>query len=94
MLCLLACLLSVCLAEMPCHLNERSSLEMLYWTTSGSGWLQKWDVLNIRSDPCLNKWFGIQCDPEGYVIKIELSSNYLVGALPKYFARFKRLQVM
>ena len=41
------------------------------------------------------EWFGISCDGEGYVTKVELSNNKLVGKFPAdSIASFYKLQVL
>ena len=70
-------------------INEKASLEMLYWATGGTRWINQWD---LTTDPCVDRWYGIACNPSGHIISINLPANNLVGHLPEHFARFQLLE--
>jgi hypothetical protein len=72
--------------------TEVSSLGGIYNQTGGDDWL---DATGWMSDLDHCEWFGISCDGEGYVTKVELSNNNLVGKFPAgSIASFYKLQVL
>jgi hypothetical protein len=46
------------------------------------------------SDPCLDEWYGIQCDRNGNVVSIDLYSNNLAGHFPESFGQFPKLRLL
>jgi Leucine-rich repeat (LRR) protein len=69
-----------------------SSLGSIYNETGGDNWF---DNTGWMSDLHHCEWFGISCNGEGYVTKVELSNNNLVGKFPADFiASFYKLQVL
>lgn len=61
--------------------TEKQTLLDLFDSTAGSDWRsnENWDS---DLDPCWDYWYGVTCNEHGYVIKVELADNRLVGALP------------
>lgn len=55
--------------------DQRAALRSLYTQTIGDNWLfsitnasgSSWDVLNPDSDPCLDHWQGVVCNPDGSI---------------------------
>ena len=74
----------------PNNTTEVSSLGSIYSETGGDNWF---DNSGWMSDLDHCEWFGISCDGEGYVTKVELSNNNLVGKFPSdSIASFYKLQ--
>ena len=57
--------------------DQRGILEKFYYSTSGDDWDYN-DGWTVGDDVC-EGWFGISCNDEGEVIKIELAENGLTG---------------
>eukprot|EP00636_Phaeomonas_parva_P012175 CAMPEP_0118850338 /NCGR_PEP_ID=MMETSP1163-20130328/240_1 /TAXON_ID=124430 /ORGANISM="Phaeomonas parva, Strain CCMP2877" /LENGTH=195 /DNA_ID=CAMNT_0006782543 /DNA_START=92 /DNA_END=679 /DNA_ORIENTATION=- len=72
-----------------CYNDQIAGLKVLYSLTGGVNWRNKWD---LGTDPCLNHWYGIECDSDGNVLKIGLGGNNLKGYIPESFARFPKLR--
>ncbi len=53
----------------------------LFNALGGPGWAQSesWLV----GDPCADAWFGVYCDSQNRVVKLFLSNNKLIGAVPE-----------
>eukprot|EP00956_Cyclotella_meneghiniana_P002689 scaffold3165_cov62-Cyclotella_meneghiniana.AAC.11 len=62
--------------------NERNSLEAIYEATNGPNWTNNDGWMSNETDHC--DWYGITCNSENYVIRIELKDNNLVGQFPVY----------
>lgn len=71
---------------------QTAALNDLFLSTNGSGWLRNsgWH----SGDPCLNYWFGIECDCGGNVVAIRLPDNRLVGSIPASIGQLASLEVM
>eukprot|EP00984_Skeletonema_dohrnii_P001022 scaffold323_cov74-Skeletonema_dohrnii-CCMP3373.AAC.6 len=63
------------------HEDEKKSLEAMYARLGGDNWIDK-DGWMTDTDHC--EWFGISCDEDGYVTRVELGGNNLVGQFPVY----------
>jgi hypothetical protein len=51
------------------------------WRSSaGLHWRNTWD---LRTDPCTDGWHGVMCDHDGHIVELNLSSNGLLGFLPR-----------
>lgn len=74
-----------------CQLNQRAALTALFRAASGHNWFTGWDT-SPNSDPCLDEWYGIQCDRLGNVVSIDLYNNNLAGHFPDSFGQFPRLR--
>ncbi|ELP93455.1 polygalacturonase inhibitor 1 precursor, putative [Entamoeba invadens IP1] len=61
--------------------GEFDTLSNFYTELAGNEWVKNTNWLNEKVDVC--DWYGITCDKDGYVYQITLSSNNLVGVLPK-----------
>jgi hypothetical protein len=55
----------------------------LFYSTGGENWLRN-DGWLLRGGPC--QWDGVYCSPSGYVVGINLTSNFLQGSLPPELA--------
>ena len=66
-------------------------LREFYHNMKGDHWtVSNW---NLDGDPCLDNWYGIECNMYNEVISIELSANNLVGLIPTEIGRrFKSLK--
>eukprot|EP00441_Pelagodinium_beii_P020865 CAMPEP_0197661582 /NCGR_PEP_ID=MMETSP1338-20131121/51539_1 /TAXON_ID=43686 ORGANISM="Pelagodinium beii, Strain RCC1491" /NCGR_SAMPLE_ID=MMETSP1338 /ASSEMBLY_ACC=CAM_ASM_000754 /LENGTH=375 /DNA_ID=CAMNT_0043239157 /DNA_START=75 /DNA_END=1202 /DNA_ORIENTATION=- len=60
---------------------EKQALLDMFNALDGPNWrsTDNWDE---DLDPCWDYWYGVTCDEHGYVIKLELADNRLVGSLP------------
>jgi hypothetical protein len=69
--------------------SERGILQQLHSVTKGSEWLSSdhW----LSSQPVCT-WFGVQCDVNGHVTKLNLSSNALDGQIPPQLSNLMYLQ--
>lgn len=65
----------------PLRASQKGHLAELYDKTHGYQWVyhDNW----LQGDPCWDSWYGITCDEHGYIIKIELVDNSLLGTLPE-----------
>jgi len=61
--------------------NVKKSLEAMYTRLGGDNWTRKDGWMN-DTDHC--QWFGISCDVDGYVTRVELGGNNLKGQFPVY----------
>ena len=78
-------------AAAQCELNQINVLRQLHLKTKGHNWFHTWD---LRGDPCINEWYGVQCDRKGNVRLLELPSNNLVGSLPQQFGQLTKLRTL
>lgn len=76
---------AVTFAQHPASPAVVSTLRALFDATGGrvagcwsnaSGWRI------VGSDPCVDRWFGVNCDGNGIVRSLQLDHNALCGALP------------
>lgn len=60
--------------------------------TGGEKWIRsdRWG----HGDPCLNIWFGVSCDCEGYVTGLTLPNNGLLGSVPESMSSLSRLNII
>ena len=63
-----------------CQANEKAALVDLWRSSGGVHWRNHWD---LRTDPCVNGWYGIRCDYSGHVTTLNLANNGLPGFLPR-----------
>ena len=63
---------------------ERNALVDFYNGFNGDNWRfhDNWLV----GDPCLNQWYGVQCNVKGQVIVLHFFENHLVGAFGESFS--------
>jgi hypothetical protein len=74
----------------PSNTTEVYSLQSIYNETGGDDWFDNTGWMSSL-DHC--EWFGVSCDNNGYVTKIEMSNNNLDGAFPaESIASFYKLQ--
>ncbi|ETV76037.1 hypothetical protein, variant [Aphanomyces astaci] len=74
--------------------NDLGALKMLHWATGGPSWTTSWPVLDTKSDPCLDHWYGVLCNTRGEILALKLSHNNLRGFVPTNFARLTALEVL
>ena len=64
---------------MGCNAPDSLQLLRLYNTTSGAGWINKWDLTKPMST-----WYGVTLTADGCnVVALNLDNNNLMGKLPK-----------
>ena len=61
---------------------EIDNLEAIYEATNGPNWTNNDGWMSNKTDHC--DWYGITCNSENYVIRIELKDNNLAGQFPVY----------
>eukprot|EP01083_Nonionella_stella_P275692 936495_1 len=59
--------------------GDKNALLALYSSTKGEGWNNndKWSFDEVRCDS-----YGVECNSDGRVTKLDLSDNYLDGKIP------------
>lgn len=70
---------------------DREALATLYRATGGPNWINN---ENWLTDAPLQDWYGVTTDEDGRVIKLVLSANGLMGAIPSELASLDRLRVL
>lgn len=71
-------------------LKQRYAMYCLYHATRGPGvWVENGGWKRKGIDEC--DWFGVQCDEEGVVTRINLRSNGLKGEIPQEMALMEGL---
>ena len=75
------------LAQTNCDHPDYEPLAALYEATDGDSWTTSWDLSNC--DVC--SYFGITCDENGRVARIELDENNLTGSIPAEIGEFTNL---
>lgn len=73
--------------------DEWNALMDLYEHTNGKAWKKRknWGSIDVH----ISEWYGITCDEEGNVIKVQLPTNNLSGGLPEsLFTHLQHLQVL
>lgn len=73
--------------------RERRSLLALHKATRGELWTNAWPG-DLCSDPCdpAAGWHGVECDDEGYVQKLHLADQRLVGTIPPVLGYLRRVE--
>lgn len=68
---------SSCKTNKPADHEDVDALTKLYRATDGPNWPgnSNW----LKGDPCKDKWYGVCCDDDGGVIKLNLDLNQLKG---------------
>ena len=69
--------------------QDRAALVDLYNSTNGPGWTNKTNWLQGDS-PC--NWFGVTCDGNGRVTKLNMVNNNMTGVLPASLGNLSQLQ--
>lgn len=72
----------------PCQLTDSLALIAIYNATGGPAWMNTWNT----STPVCTPWSGVELDDEGYVVRLTLNSNNLIGNLPPEIGDFSRLE--
>ncbi len=70
---------------------DRAALIALYEATGGTGWSQS---ANWLSDRPLRVWAGVTIDAGGRVVRLDLNSNRLSGAIPPELGKLANLEVL
>ncbi|CAN0350723.1 unnamed protein product [Scytosiphon promiscuus] len=72
--------------------TDRSALVALLRATGGtSAWLNS---TNWDTDAELSKWYGVEVDGDGRVVKLSLAANHLRGNIPPELASLAALQTL
>ena len=71
--------------------SDRDALEALYDSTAGTYWAT---ITNWLSDEPFGSWYGVTTDENGRVTELDLSSNYLIGALPPEMCSLSKLEFL
>eukprot|EP01113_Clastostelium_recurvatum_P024342 TRINITY_DN2907_c0_g1_i2.p1 TRINITY_DN2907_c0_g1~~TRINITY_DN2907_c0_g1_i2.p1 ORF type:complete len:770 (-),score=127.09 TRINITY_DN2907_c0_g1_i2:11-2167(-) len=68
---------------------QLDALQRLYVSTAGAGWFNRtrWGS-GVPFGPC-DGWYGIECNGDDEVVKIDLGGNNLRGTLPNDFSQFQ-----
>ncbi|CAM9596837.1 unnamed protein product [Ectocarpus fasciculatus] len=68
--------------------RDRAALVALFRSTGGVRWIQKhnWDT-----DADLSRWYGVQVNGDGRVVKLRLAYNNLKGPIPRALGALKDL---
>ena len=69
--------------------TDREALAALYHATSGPNWLSN---ENWLTDAPLEDWYGVSIDEDGRVIKLVLSANGLLGAIPPELVKSRQIE--
>ena len=67
-------------APLPCtaaQVTDSLALVALYNTANGANWLKTWNLTE-----CVNSWYGVTLDANGFVTELDLESNQLNGSIP------------
>jgi hypothetical protein len=70
---------------------DRFILSLFYYRTGGGRWVSN-DAWLTTSDHC--NWFGIRCDSNGNIQKIQMNENNVVGEIPAEFSRLQDLSTL
>ena len=71
------CMADVGCVEIKTTVSEHSALIDFYNSFDGSRWRIRDNWLD--GDPCVNQWYGVQCNVKGEVIALHFFENHLVG---------------
>ena len=75
----------------PAVLSDRETLELLYGTTRGAGWINS---ENWLTDAPMREWYGVMTDDIGRVAKLELVQNGLTGVITPELIRLANLKAL
>lgn len=75
-------------AQTNCDHPDYAPLAALYEATDGDNWTTSWDLSNC--DVC--SYFGITCNEDGQIIRIDLDENNLTGFIPLEIGDFENLE--
>ena len=79
-------------AVMSAESTQRDILLALYNDTNGSAWTNNTDWLGAEGTEC--SWFGVQCDGESNVTRLDLHQNNLVGSIPTAIGSLTTLEYL
>ncbi|MBC5621887.1 leucine-rich repeat protein [Butyricimonas hominis] len=71
--------------------SDRETLIAFYNATGGQNWINN---ANWCSDKPLSEWYGVTCNGDGRVIKLELDGNNLIGNIPSGLGKLSELQYL
>ena len=74
------CTMETGCVEIPTSEAEYNALMQFFETFTGSQWRirDNWQV----GDPCLDHWYGVQCNVNGNIIALHFFENHLQGTFP------------
>jgi len=73
--------------------DEWNALMDLFEHTNGKAWKKRknWGSVEVH----VSEWFGITCNDDGHVLKVQLATNNLTGGIPEsLFTHLPYLQVL
>ena len=70
---------------------QRYALICMYRDLDGEYWKHKTNWLTNKP---ISEWFGVSCDRNGFITKIDLRSNYLHGEIPSAVGLLVTLQYL
>jgi hypothetical protein len=76
---------------LPKEASDRLALEALFKSCGGADWTEKGGWMTEAE---LGKWFGVTVNAEGRVVKLNLHSNNLAGALPSEIQQLSALMFL
>lgn len=80
--------LSVLTCPNPTQTADSLALIAIYNSTMGANWTNTWNT----ALPVCTPWDGVELDNEGYVIRLTLNNNNLVGTLPSEIGDLSRIE--
>jgi len=72
--------------------SQRQALVDLHNATGGPNWLNQQNWLD--NDPCVDEWFGVQCDGDDNIIGLSLPVNGLNGQIPANITQLSFLETL
>ena len=74
-----------------CVARDKEVLIALYDATNGDNWTNN---TNWKSNKPLGEWYGVTTNEEGCLSKLELTSNNLIGGIPKEIGKLQELETV
>ena len=70
-------------------MQEQEALINFYNDFNGPNWriADNW----LDGDPCINQWYGVQCNVKGEVIALHFFENHLIGSFHQSIANLTNL---
>ncbi|OOG76501.1 PKD domain-containing protein [Algoriphagus sp. A40] len=85
---------SAVLAVPPPSVSEFTALKDIFNSTTGSGWNDKTGWVGTGNPVDVSGWAGVEVDPAGHVIALDLSANNLVGPIPASISNLTYLKTL